>query len=265
MRRLFWLGLIGLGCAVGRAAAPVGSNPAAGMYVPLRGFRMYVEQYGGGPPLLMIHGNAGSMNAFAPIVPYFARRYHVILAHSRSQGRSADPDHDLSFEMMADDFAALLDALRVPRAYVIGWSDGGINALLLAIRHPDKVIALASSGANLWPSADAFAPGVWADQVRQYREGVKQPHTTPQEINDWKLFLLDYTQPHISLGELHAIGRPCLIIGGDHDEIAVPHTVLIFQNIPGAELWIVPGSGHDTLAEHPAEFDAAVDGFFSHK
>ncbi len=100
---------------------------------------MYTEVYGSGPPLLMIHGNHGDMSAFARNVPYFATHYQVILADSRSQGRSVDPGHPLTFEMMADDYAALLDAMHISSAYIIGWSDGGINALLLAIRHPGGI------------------------------------------------------------------------------------------------------------------------------
>lgn len=249
--------------AVQGVAAPVGDNPSAGKYVEVHGLRMYVEEYGAGPPVLMLHGNAGSMNAFAANVPCFAAKYRVILADSRAQGKSADPGPDLTFEMMADDFAALLDALHVPRAYVIGWSDGGIDALELAIRHPEKVIALASSGANLWPAADAFAPGVWADMVKTYQSGVSKPRRTAKELNDWKVFMLDYTEPHLTLAQLHALHRPCLIMCGDHDMIAVPHTVLIYQNIPGANLCVLPNSGHATLMEHPQEFDRAVEDFFS--
>src|ERR1700759_4204625 len=115
------------------AAIPYDHNQAAGKFYDIHGFKMYTEVYGSGPPLLMIHGNNGDMSAFAKNVPSFAAHYQGILADSRSQGRSLDPDHPLTFEMMADDFAALLDAMHIPSAYVIGWSDGGINALLLAM------------------------------------------------------------------------------------------------------------------------------------
>ena len=127
------------------APIPYDHNPAAGKFYDINGFKMYTEVYGSGPPLLMIHGNNGDMSAFAKNVPYFATHYQVILADSRSQGRSLDPGHPLTFEMMADDYAALLDAMHIPSAYIIGWSDGGINALLLAIRHPEKVKRLASA------------------------------------------------------------------------------------------------------------------------
>jgi pimeloyl-ACP methyl ester carboxylesterase len=245
------------------AAIPYDHNPAAGRFYRIRGFRMYTETYGSGRPLLMIHGNGGNMSAFAANIPYFASKYRVILADSRSQGRSDDPDHALTFEMMADDFAALLDAMGIPAAYVVGWSDGGINALLLARRHPEKVIALAATGANLWPGADAFAHGVWEGMEKQRRETVPAAMKTAAERNDWKLFLLDDTEPHLDPAELRSVRCPALIICGDHDMISIDHTVLIYRSLPRAYLWVIPDSDHATLAEHPAEFNERVDAFFS--
>ncbi|HZQ43175.1 MAG TPA: alpha/beta hydrolase [Acidobacteriaceae bacterium] len=242
---------------------PYGNNPAAGRFYDINGFRMYTEVYGSGPPLLMIHGNNGSISAFDKNVPYFATHYKVILADSRSQGKSLDPNHPLTFEMMADDFAALLDAMHIHSAYVIGWSDGGINALLLAIRHPEKVKRLASTGANLWPSADAFRPGLWDEEKREYESGLHKIYTTAKQKNDRKLFLLDWKEPHITLAQLHTIKAPSLIICGDHDEISITHTVLIYQNIPHANLWVVPDSGHGTLKQHTDDFDKQVDQFFT--
>jgi pimeloyl-ACP methyl ester carboxylesterase len=224
---------------------------------------MYTEVYGSGPPLLMIHGNNGSMSAFEKNVPYFAEHYTVILADSRSQGKSLDPNHTLTFEMMADDFATLLDAMHIPSADVIGGSDGGITALPHPRRHPEKVKRLASTGANLWPTADAFAPGLWDDEQKEYDSGLHKVYITAQEKNDRKLFLLDWQEPHITLAQLHTLKAPSLIICGDHDLISITHTVLIFQNIPHANLWVVPNSGHDTLREHPEDFDHQVDNFFT--
>jgi pimeloyl-ACP methyl ester carboxylesterase len=245
------------------APIPYDHNQAAGKFYDINGFKMYTEVYGSGPPLLMIHGNNGDMSAFAKNVPYFATHFQVILADSRSQGRSVDPDHPLTFEMMADDYAALLGAMHISSAYVIGWSDGGINALLLAIRHPEKVKRLASTGANLWPTADAFQPGVWDEEKKEFETGLHNDHPTAKEKNNIKLFLLDWQEPHITLAQLHTIQAPSLIICGDHDLISVTHTVLIYQNIPHANLWVVPNSGHGTLREHTDDFNRQVDDFFT--
>ena len=104
-----------------------GHNKAAGKYYDIHGFKMYAEVYGSGQPLLIIHGNGGSINNFIYQIPYFSKKYKVIIADSRAQGKSTDRGDSLTYEMMADDYSALLDAMKIDSAYVIGWSDGGIN------------------------------------------------------------------------------------------------------------------------------------------
>ncbi|HEY4196996.1 MAG TPA: alpha/beta hydrolase [Mucilaginibacter sp.] len=242
-----------------------GNNPAAGKYYDVRRIKMYAEVYGEGKPLLLIHGNGGSISAFSQNIPYFSKKYKVIAVDSRAQGKTVDTKDSLSFEMMADDFAALLDKMHIDSAYVIGWSDGGINALLLAMRHPDKVIKLASTGANLTPDSLALTPATWKDMVNQYQKDKDKPRTTAKEKNDWKIFMLDYTQPNIPFSALKAIKCPSLIICGDHDLIPIEHTTKIYQAIPRAYLWVVPNSGHPTLIEHRDEFNTLVDHFFETK
>jgi pimeloyl-ACP methyl ester carboxylesterase len=264
-----FLGVVALAVTAASASAyaqaepvPYGNNPGAGKFYDVRGFKMYCEEYGTGTPLLMIHGNGGSIHAFAHNIPYFAGKYRVIAADSRAQGKSKDPGPALTFEMMADDEAALLDALHIKAAYVLGWSDGGIVALELAMRHPDKVIKLAATGANVQPDASAFRAGLWDGWKKQYDADKNKIRKTDEERNQWKLFMLDWDQPNIPFDALHVIGCPCLIICGDHDLISIEHTVKIFQHIPHAELWVVPHSGHATLIQHADEFNRTVDEFF---
>jgi pimeloyl-ACP methyl ester carboxylesterase len=241
---------------------PYGDNKAAGKYYDVRGIKLYAETYGNGKPLLLIHGNGGSISAFANNIPYFAKKYKVIAVDSRAHGKSTDTRDSLSFEQMADDFAGLLDVMHIDSAYVIGWSDGGINALELAMRHPKKVIKLASTGANLWPDSTGIVPNYWKDEQRQFEKDKNTVWKTAKEKNDWKIFMLDWLQPNIKLSELKKIQCPSLIIGGDHDVIPTEHTVIISQNIPKAYLWIVPNSGHPTLIEHKDEFNKLVEDFF---
>ncbi len=267
MKTIFFVLLIFLGissCGQGQLnAIDYGNNDAAGKYYKLRGIQMYCEEYGSGKPLLMIHGNGGSISAFRNNIGYFATKYHVIALDSRSQGKSVDPSDSLSFEMMADDEAALLDAMHIESAYVLGWSDGGINALLLAMRHPGKVIRLASTGANLWPDSTAIVPGFWMGDKRHFETMEVSKIKTAKDKNDWKLFLLDWYQPNVPLKALKAIKSPSLIIAGDHDLIRLEHTVQIFQSIPNASLWILPNSSHGTLIDYADEFNKKVDAFFS--
>ncbi|HVW98747.1 MAG TPA: alpha/beta hydrolase [Mucilaginibacter sp.] len=252
-------------CFSQQKAVTYGNNAKAGRYYNIRGIKMYCEIYGNGRPLLLIHGNGGNISAFSKTIPYFAKKYKVIAVDSRAHGKSADDRDSLSFEMMADDFNALLDTLHIKKSYIIGWSDGGINALLMAMRHPEKVISFAATGANLWPDSTALIPSLWKEMAGYYASNKDKKRTTAKEKNDWKIFMLDWEQPHISPSALQTIKCPALIICGDHDLIPVEHTALIYEHIPKANLWVLPNSGHGTLIEHTDEFNKKVDDFFSGK
>jgi pimeloyl-ACP methyl ester carboxylesterase len=246
------------------AKVPYGNNPAAGKYYSIRGFKMYCEIYGEGQPLLIIHGNGGSIGNFASNIPYFSQKYKVIIADSRAQGKSADPGDSLTYEMMADDLAALLDQLHVDSANVIGWSDGGINGILLAVRHPAKVKRLAITGANLVPDTTAVFQEIWDMVLPMYAKmkEKKWADMNPKERTGYKLVRLLCDQPHIPLSDLHKIQCPSLVIGGDHDVIKPVHTMLIADNIPHSYLWILPNSGHSTPVVYAGLFNSTVDDFF---
>ncbi|GAC1368985.1 MAG: alpha/beta fold hydrolase [Hymenobacter sp.] len=247
--------------AVGQPVA-YGHNPAAGHYQRVRGVKLYYEVYGKGQPLLLIHGNGGSIENFKANIPYFAQRYQVIAVDSRSHGQSVDPGDSLSFEMMADDFAGLLTTLHLDSVNVLGWSDGGINALVLALRHPDKVRRLAATGANLAPDSAALIPALWKQQQVAYQANKDKALPDPGQRNKWKIFKLDVLQPNIPLATLRQIAAPAFVIAGDRDIITHAHTVAIYRHLRRAWLWIVPNSGHATLQEHADEFNRKVDEFF---
>jgi len=239
-----------------------GKNKDVGKYYDIRGFKMYVEVYGQGKPLLFIHGNGGSINNFTKQIPYFAQSYKVIIADSRAQGKSVDLTDSISYEMMADDYAALLDAMKIDSAYIVGWSDGGINGLLMAIRHPEKVKKLAVTGANLRPDTTAVPQEIW-DMVTPVYAGLKSKADKNEiEKGAYKLFKLLVENPHIPLSDLKKITCPTLVIGGDHDVIKEEHTMEIYKNIPNAYLWILPNSGHSTPIVYTTEFNFKIDNFF---
>lgn len=238
-----------------------GQNIKAGKYAELRGIKMYYETYGNGEPLLIIHGNGGSISNFENQIPYFSKHYKVILADSRAQGRTADTGDSLSYEMMADDLAALLDKLEIDSCYIIGWSDGGINGLLMAMRHPKKVKKLAITGANLWPDT-AVDPFIykWAMAIN---DSVSRQPLTPQLKASKKLLHLLSYEPHIALADLKKVNCPTLVIGGDKDVILPQHTMLIARNITKSDLWIVPNSGHSVPIFYKEQFNKVVHGFFT--
>ena len=182
-----WIFLAGLLAALPSAAqekpVPFGDNSAAGKYYEINGCKMYCEEYGAGRPVLTIHGNGGNIGAFAHNIPYFAAKYRVIATDSRAHGKSKDNGPTLTFEMMADDEAALLDKLQIDSAYVIGWSDGGIVALLLAMRHPEKVVKLAATGANV---GQAFGTEIRsATRPTRIKSGARKRKRTTGNYSCW--------------------------------------------------------------------------------
>ncbi len=239
-----------------------GKNKAVGKFYDIRGFKMYAEVYGQGQPILFIHGNGGSISSFLKQIPYFLKKYKVIIADSRAQGKSADSKDSLTYEMMADDYAALLNAMKIDSAYVVGWSDGGINGLLLAIRHPEKVKKLAITGTNLRPDTTAVPQSVWDIVGATYNELKNKPDKNAAEKTGYKMVKLLLEEPHIPLTDLHKINCPTLVIGGDHDVIKEEHTMEIFKNIPNSYLWILPNSGHATPVVYADEFNKKIDDFF---
>jgi len=245
-----------------KPAINYGSNAIAAKYISTRGVKFYCEIYGKGDALLLIHGNSGSINNFKYQIPYFSKHYKVIAVDSRAQGKSIDYGDSLTYEMMADDFNALLDSLHIQSAFVIGWSDGGINGLLLALRHPEKVKKLAETGANLIPDTSVFDPAGNASMQTSIKE-LKSKAMDEATRNQLKLIHMMQIEPNIPSVSLRNIKCPVFVIGGDHDVILPAHTLDIYNNINDAYLWIVPKSGHATLQRYHNEFNKKVHDFFT--
>lgn len=262
MRKLWLLLFVLSGLKLSAQHIVYGNNKSAGKYYSVRGIKIYCEINGKGDPLLMIHGNGGSIADFRMNIGYFSRYFKVIVPDMRSQGKSKDISDSLSYEMMADDIAALMDTLKIDSANIIGWSDGGIDGILLAMRHPEKVKKLAITGANLWPGTSAIvASAVDGDNKRLAELDAKKVKSAAEK-NEYKLIYMMQVQPNISLKDLSAVQCPTLVIAGDHDVIKAEHTLLIYQNIPKAYLWIVPNSTHSTLQDHRETFNKTVHDFF---
>ncbi len=238
-----------------------GQNEKAGHYVPVRGFNMYYETYGTGQPLLFIHGNGGAIINFQYQIPYYSKEYKVFAPDSRAHGKSIDFGDSLSYKMMADDLNALLDTLAIDSCNVVGWSDGGIIGLLLAIHYPDKVKKLAITGANLWPDTSAVDPAIYNWAIDEHKQ-IEKLATIPRIKNTLKIFRLVFAQTGIELNQLSSIKCPTLVIAGDHDVIRSKHTLLIAESIPKSYLWILPDSGHSIPIFYTELFNHTVNDFF---
>jgi pimeloyl-ACP methyl ester carboxylesterase len=263
---LLAMAALGLGSLLPAAGpvTPYGNNSAAGHTTTLNGIRLYFEIYGAGAPLVVLHGNGGSISALDHQIDFFRSHRQVIAIDSRGHGRSGMGPGRLTYEQMAADVAALLAQLQTGPADVLGWSDGGIVTLLLALHHPAAVRRIALSGANLSP--DDLAPGDLAGltaDLRTAREKLAAgDRSRPWDIVGQQLQLM-VTQPHITAADLARITAPALVLAGEHDIISAEHTRRIAAGLPHAELHIFPGAGHGALQEVPEAFNAIVEQFFA--
>ena len=244
-----------------KPVAKYGSNPAAGKTFIHDGITLYYEVYGAGEPLLLVHGNGGSIANFKAQIDHFRKHYQVIAMDSRDQGKSGDSPDKITYEKMTDDLAALLDHLHTGPVNVLGWSDGGIEALLLGIRHPARVKKIAAMAANLYPEAAypeviAFAKSMMVDSVPA------SARETPQGKRELKVAQMLFDEPHIDATTLEAITAPTLVLASDHDAIRDEHTLEIYHHIPNSELCIFPSATHMIPYDDPTLFNSTVERFF---
>src|ERR1043165_6908466 len=232
-----------------------GNNPQAGNYYYNNGVKIYYEIYGEGKPVVLLHGNGGSIRGRAAFIEEFSKKYKVIAFDNRCHGKSDCPSGYLTYEQMADDVDKVLEHLGIDSAYIWGHSDGGIIGLLVAIHHPDKVKKLLASGANLRPDSTAVEPELFP-LLKTFEKQAKV------DSIHWKQFLLLVEQPHIPVSDLQKIKSDVLVMAGDRDAIRVEHTFEIFKNIPGALLCILPGTTHFVYSDRTQWFKEILYDFF---
>jgi len=248
LKLIITIALLSFGELCAQNTSPVYVNdPEAGSFYIHYGVKIYYEIYGHGKPLVILHGNGGSIASRANLIPEFACHYMVIALDSRCHGKSDCPLGYLTYEQMASDLNALLDYLKIDSAYIWGHSDGGIVGLLMAINYPKKVKKLLASGPNLRPDTTAIDPALlplldkmWAvvknDSIRS------------------KQFRLLVDQPHIKASDLGKIKADVMIMGGDRDAVRNEHLLEIHEDIPGSLLCILPGTTHFVYADRQKWF-----------
>jgi pimeloyl-ACP methyl ester carboxylesterase len=220
---------------------------------------MYYEDHGQGPVLFLLHGGGGDGSQFDQQIPFFAQHFCVIVPDACGQGRTSDRPGPWSYHAMAEDLATLMDQLDIHAADVMGWSDGGIVGLDLALHHPERVKRLVAFGANFRPDGvissevarDDTATGGGIEEGSQPDDPRLSSDASDVEPEGPKILVLWRTQPNFTLEELHRIRARTLIAAGEYDVIRKDHTEQLAGAIPGARLWIVPGASHDVILEQP--------------
>jgi pimeloyl-ACP methyl ester carboxylesterase len=239
-------------CA-GCSLLPWGSRHAV-----VNGTRIAYRVHGHGPKLLLLHGGGSQSLALARQILDFGKHYTVIAPDQRGHGGTQDDGDTLSYHRMAEDMVALLDVLHAGRVNVMGWSDGAIVGLDLAIHHPGRVRKLVLFGANFTPQG--VDPAVLASLQRAWVEDstARAADVTEPLPFDARLRRLWLTQPHYTPAQLRSIECPTLVAVGDHDLPRLEHTLELARTIPGAQLCIIPGATHAVLYERADIADEIV-------
>jgi len=249
-----------------------GSNPLAGKYVDVNDIKVYYEIYGEGEPLLLLHGNSGSIENFICQIPELSEHFKVIAVDSRAQGRSTDSDKDITYTLMASDMSELIDKLNLGKVNVVGWSDGGIIGLELAFSHPGKVLKVITFGANYThdnfiapPDSVIMEPTdplivKTSEVLQRFRDGLERLSSNPERLPTIKKKLSELMQkyPNFTTDQLKTIDIPFLIVVGDHDLIRIDHTIALYSNLPKAQLLIVPRASHLVPAEYPELINSEI-------
>ncbi|WP_454816832.1 alpha/beta fold hydrolase [Labrys neptuniae] len=250
---------------------PTPAPVAKGSFADINGIKLYYATLGKGAPVVLLHGGLGNSDYWGLQAKALARRHKVILVDSRGHGRSSRDTKPYGYDLMADDVVALLDKLKIKRADVVGWSDGAILGIDLAIRHPDRVGKIFAFAANTVTSG--VKDGVdknptFAAYIERAGKEYAKLSQTPKEYEAFvgQISQMWATQPSWTDVQLKAIKTPVLVVDGDRDEaIKREHTEYIAATIPGAGLLILPNASHFAFLQDPALFNAALIGFLDGK
>ncbi len=236
-------------------------------YVENDGARIWYAAYGAGAPVILLHGGLGHSGNWGNQVPALvAGGYRTILIDSRGHGRSTRDEQPYTYELLASDVLAVMDALQIERAGFVGWSDGACTALILASKVPDRLAGVFFFACNMDPSGTKefeFGPLVqrcFSRHVKDYA----QLSPTPDQFDDFSeaVGLMQRTQPNYSAGDLAQIHVPVAIVHSEHDEfIKREHAEYLARSIPNAEFIYLHGVSHFAPLQRPDQFNAAMLAF----
>ena len=245
------------------APAPMPAATSTGI-APVNGIQMYYATYGSGDPVLLIHGGLGHADIWSAQVIDLMRDHMVIVADSRGHGRSSRTAEPFGYDLMSSDYLALLDFLKIDKVDLVGWSDGGIIGLDIAMSHPERLDLLFAQAANI--TTDGVNPAVATDPVfgayiTSMATDYARMSPTPTEFDGFVAQISEMwaTQPNWTDAQVAAISVPTTVVAGEYDEAILPaHTQKIAGLIPGATLLIMPGVSHFAMLQAPDEYNAAI-------
>ena len=238
-------------------------------YAPVNGIKIWFAVFGHGSPVILLHGGLANANYWGNQVHALMKRYQIIVMDSRGHGRSTRNTEPFGYELMASDVVGLMDYLKIPKAAIVGWSDGAILGLEIAIHHPERLTKLFAFAANSDPSgvADIAKSPVFNAYIARGETEYRKLSPTPDQ---YKPFLAQIsqmwaTQPHITAEQLRGITVPTWIVDADHDEaIKRENTEFMASQIPNSGLLLQPLVSHFSFLQDPAQFNSDVLHFMEH-
>ncbi len=248
--------------------APALPTATADGYVEHDGARIWYATYGHGAPVLLLHGGLGHSGNWGYQVPaLLASGYRPILIDTRGHGRSTRDARPFMYELLASDVLAVMDALELAQAALVGWSDGACIALILAMQAPARVAGVFFFGCNMDPSGtkELTAPDPLLDRCfARHAEDYARLSATPDDFRAFAraVGLMMETQPNYAARELAEVRVPVTIVQSEHDEfIKREHAEYLARSIPGADLLILPGVTHFAPLQRPEHFNATMLAF----
>jgi pimeloyl-ACP methyl ester carboxylesterase len=246
-------------------------KPDQSGYAPVNGIQMYYAVFGTGDPILLIHGGLGHADIWASQVATMSKTHKVIVADSRGHGRSTRTEQPYGYDLMASDYLALLDYLKIDKTALVGWSDGGIIGIDIALHHPERLTRLFAQAANV--TTDGVDPGVmtnktFAAYIDRSGRDYKKMSKTPDQYDAFvaQISHMWESEPAWTKEQLGKITTPTAIVAGDHDEaIKREHTEYMASVIPGAKLIILPNASHFAMLQAPDEYSQAALDFIDAK
>ena len=242
--------------------APIATD--RGGQAQVNGISIHYAISGHGSPVIFLHGGLANVDYWGNQVPAVAAHHTVILMDSRGHGRSTRDTRPYGYDLMADDVVALMDSLKIPKADIVGWSDGGILGLDLAMRYKDrigKVFAFAANTVTSGVKDGVEKNPTFAAYIERAGREYRTLSATPDDYNVFveQISRMWAEQPNWSDAQLEAIETPVLVVDGDHDEaIKREHTEYIAATIPHAGLLILPNVSHFAFLQDPEQFNFAI-------
>lgn len=237
-------------------------------YVEHEGARIWYTTFGTGSPVILLHGGYGHGGNWGFQVPALVASGHqVILIDSRGHGRSTRDTRPYTYELLASDVLAVMDAMDLQKAALVGWSDGACTALILARHAPERVDGVFYFSCNMDPSGtkDVIEPSPLLERCfSRHTKDYAELSATP---NDFKAFtqavgLMQRTEPNYTAADLAEIRVPVVIVQGEFEEFIRPdHAEYLARSIPGAEIIFLPGVSHFAPLQRPTEFNAVLEAF----